>query len=263
MTEQWRIKTKNNKREWTSLSTKRRGKESRRKRVRRLEEETRKSGEDSVNQFSTSGPRSFAKRPFPSCKGPLSLQDERLGIFLVDDHRAQHSALSSKAQSVGAFSPRSRSEANPPSHLHLPKCFSPPSSFVVRRSFAIAISIAMAPAAIRDIVSDPSLLPVLNTAGETRDLCHRLLSLLDPSLTPDQISESPQTVQKQLFALLAQLRGQNRDAIFRVRDTKQGTAEARQEIDRLHLQLQNLYYEQRHLTGEIAACESYEYVTID
>ncbi|KAL4952848.1 phosphatidylinositol-glycan biosynthesis class S protein-domain-containing protein [Aspergillus filifer] len=113
--------------------------------------------------------------------------------------------------------------------------------------------------AIRDIVSDPSLLPVLNTAAETRDLCQKLLSLLDPSLAPDQILESPQTVQKHLFALLARLRGQNRDAIFRVRDTKQRTAEARQEIDRLHLQLQNLYYEQRHLTGEIAACESYDH----
>ncbi|KAL4900005.1 hypothetical protein BDW74DRAFT_171090 [Aspergillus multicolor] len=117
----------------------------------------------------------------------------------------------------------------------------------------------MAAIAIRNIVSDPSLLPVLNTAAETRDLCHKLLSLLDPSIAPDQLSELPQTVQKHLFALLAQLRGQNRDAIFRVRDTKQRTAEARQEIDRLHLQLQNLYYEQRHLTGEIAACQSYDH----
>ncbi|KAL4769434.1 phosphatidylinositol-glycan biosynthesis class S protein-domain-containing protein [Aspergillus nidulans var. acristatus] len=117
----------------------------------------------------------------------------------------------------------------------------------------------MAGTAIRDIVSDPSLLPVLNTAAETRDLCHKLLSLLDPSGTSEQLSESPQAVQKHLFALLAQLRGQNRDAIFRVRETKQRTAEARQEIDRLHLQLQNLYYEQRHLTGEIAACQSYDH----
>ena len=31
-----------------------------------------------------------------------------------------------------------------------------------------------------------------------------------------------------------------------------------QEIDALHLQLQNLYYEQRHLRGEIAGCEDYE-----
>ncbi|KAL6230219.1 hypothetical protein BDW75DRAFT_234576 [Aspergillus navahoensis] len=117
----------------------------------------------------------------------------------------------------------------------------------------------MAATAIKDIVSDPSLLPVLKTAAETRDLCHKLLSLLDPSIASGQLPESPQTVQKHLFALLAQLRGQNRDAIFRVRETKQRTAEARQEIDRLHLQLQNLYYEQRHLTGEIAACQSYDH----
>ena len=64
--------------------------------------------------------------------------------------------------------------------------------------------------------------------------------------------------QKLLYAYLAQLRGLNRNAILRVRGTKQNTAEARQEIDRLHLQLQNLYYEERHLRGEITACESYE-----
>lgn len=44
-----------------------------------------------------------------------------------------------------------------------------------------------------------------------------------------------------------------------VRQTKQETTEARQEIDSLHLQLQNLYYEQRHLRGEIAGCEEFEY----
>lgn len=121
--------------------------------------------------------------------------------------------------------------------------------------------------AIGDIVTDPSLLPVLRTSAETQDQCQKLLALLDPT---DLSSESPDSnpaltaskQQKQLFAQLAQLRGQNRDAIFGVRDTKQSTAEARQEIDRLHLQLQNLYYEQRHLTGEIAACESYEYVNL-
>ena len=66
--------------------------------------------------------------------------------------------------------------------------------------------------------------------------------------------------QKLLYSYLAELRGLNRNAINGVRNTKQVTAEARQEIDRLHLQLQNLYYEERHLRGEIAACESYEYV---
>ena len=68
--------------------------------------------------------------------------------------------------------------------------------------------------------------------------------------------------QKLLYSYLAELRGLNRNAINGVRNTKQVTAEARQEIDRLHLQLQNLYYEERHLRGEIAACESYEYVDL-
>lgn len=64
--------------------------------------------------------------------------------------------------------------------------------------------------------------------------------------------------QKALHSHLGQLRGLNRNAILQVRNTKQETSEARQEIDRLHLQLQNLYYEERHLKGEIATCENYE-----
>ena len=118
--------------------------------------------------------------------------------------------------------------------------------------------------ATRDIVSDPSLLPVLDTSADTLQQFQTLLSLLDPTSAslasdPKGTSLAASQQQKHLFAQLAQLRGQNRDAIIRVRQTKQLTAEDRQEIDRLHLQLQNLYYEQRHLSGEISACESYEY----
>jgi hypothetical protein len=120
--------------------------------------------------------------------------------------------------------------------------------------------------AISEIVTDESLLPVLQTSAETLVQCQQLLSILNPDTLPNdsaklqELSLAASKQQKVLFALLARLRGQNRGAIFRVRDTKQATAEARQEIDRLHLQLQNLYYEQKHLTGEIAACEAYEYV---
>ncbi|KAI5302633.1 hypothetical protein KEM56_000502, partial [Ascosphaera pollenicola] len=64
---------------------------------------------------------------------------------------------------------------------------------------------------------------------------------------------------KTIFACLARLRGQNRDLVHSVRATKHATADARAEIDRLHLHLQNLYYEQRHLSGEIAACDAYDH----
>jgi len=41
------------------------------------------------------------------------------------------------------------------------------------------------------------------------------------------------------------------------REAKDATSESRREVDRLHLQLQNLYYEQRHLRGEITACRDF------
>lgn len=130
----------------------------------------------------------------------------------------------------------------------------------LRASDQVRISIM----AVEDIVTDPSLLPVLQTSTETLSQCYNLVTLLEKTVETTQ--SSPETIGeisrhlKHVYALLAKLRGLNRDAIHNVRLTKQATAEARQEIDRLHLHLQNLYYEQRHLNGEIAACESYECV---
>lgn len=117
---------------------------------------------------------------------------------------------------------------------------------------------------ITDIVTDPFLQSVLETSSLTRQRCTTLLDLVEahPTSTdaslPNDIQYQLSIQQKILFAHLSQLRGLNRDAILGVRQTKQVTAEARHEIDRLHLHLQNLYYEQRHLRGEIHACESYE-----
>ena len=118
--------------------------------------------------------------------------------------------------------------------------------------------------AVEDIVTNPFLQSVLETSTRTREQCLALLDLTETSTvsTSDSPSQEIQMVfskqQKLLYSYLAQLRGSNRNAILAVRDAKQTTAEARQEIDKLHLQLQNLYYEQRHLRGEIMACESYE-----
>ena len=116
-----------------------------------------------------------------------------------------------------------------------------------------------------EIVTDTYLQSVLETCTHTREQCMNLIDHLEANSSAHS-SEIPLEAQlelskqqKLLYSHLAQLRGLNRNAIIKVRNTKQITAEARQEIDRLHLQLQNLYYEERHLRGEIAACESYEY----
>lgn len=116
------------------------------------------------------------------------------------------------------------------------------------------------------IVTDPFLQKVLETSTQTREQCTQLIDFAEANAvsashtTPPEVQLELSKRQKLLYSYLAQLRGLNRNAILQVRGTKQGTAEARQEIDRLHLQLQNLYYEERHLRGEIAACESYECV---
>ena len=119
-----------------------------------------------------------------------------------------------------------------------------------------------------DIVKDDFLRKILSLSARSREQCMTLVDVAEanaisashsPSLDV-QLEFSKQ--QKLLYAYLAQLRGWNRNAVFGVRNTKQVTAEARQEIDRLHLKLQNLYYEERHLRGEIAACVSYECVRL-
>ncbi|KAI1266785.1 Fms-interacting protein-domain-containing protein [Xylariaceae sp. FL1019] len=118
--------------------------------------------------------------------------------------------------------------------------------------------------AVNEIVTDPELANVLAASRDTRIQALNLVQQIaasgpaDSASTDAQLETSKQ--QKLLITNLAQLRGLHRAANFSARQTKAQTSEARQEVDRLHLQLQNLYYQQRHLQGEIAACESYELV---
>ncbi|KAK4546113.1 hypothetical protein LTR36_002250 [Oleoguttula mirabilis] len=120
------------------------------------------------------------------------------------------------------------------------------------------------------LITDPALLSVLQAAAHARHQSLAILDLLEEYHTRDQSASSADEgvlerqlalskQQKVLNAHLARLRGLNRQAILGVRTTKQETGEARQEIDSLHLQLQNLYYEQRHLRGEITGCEDYDH----
>ncbi len=121
--------------------------------------------------------------------------------------------------------------------------------------------------AVNEIVTDPALVTVLAASRDTRLQALNLVDQIaaagpvDAASAEAQLETSKQ--QKLLITNLAQLRGLHRAANFAARQTKAQTSEARQEVDRLHLQLQNLYYEQRHLQGEIAACESFESVPTD
>ncbi|KAH9844391.1 putative THOC5 family protein-like [Teratosphaeria destructans] len=126
--------------------------------------------------------------------------------------------------------------------------------------------------AAENIITDPQLLSALDAAAKARAQSLAILDLIEEYHASDDPTQSPadgehilerqlklSRQQKLLNAHLAKLRGLNRKAILGTRTTKQATAEARQEIDGLHLQLQNLYYEQRHLRGEISGCENYEH----
>ncbi|KAG9248434.1 Fms-interacting protein-domain-containing protein [Calycina marina] len=111
---------------------------------------------------------------------------------------------------------------------------------------------------VDNIVTDPSLARALQISQSSRGQAIALLDLVsdsDTAPTPIQISKK----QKLLVAYLAKLRGLHREAHVGSREAKAQTAEMRQEVDKLHLQLQNLYYEQRHLQGEITACETYDH----
>jgi THO complex subunit 5 len=121
--------------------------------------------------------------------------------------------------------------------------------------------------AIDKTVTEPGLADVLNISAQSRDQATTLVRLLqEAAAEPNPAGPDSERAieldkhEKLLFTNIAQLRGLHRAACFSARETKATTAEARQEVDRLHLQLQNLYYEQRHLQGEIEACESYKLV---
>ncbi|KAK1755169.1 Fms-interacting protein-domain-containing protein [Echria macrotheca] len=127
--------------------------------------------------------------------------------------------------------------------------------------------------AVESHITDPALAAALETSRAARDQAAVLVDMFAAASASHNSSSSsggggplPAAVladlskqQKLLMTNMAQLRGLHRVAHFRARETKAHTAVARHEVDVLHLQLQNLYYEQRHLEGEISACESFDH----
>lgn len=113
----------------------------------------------------------------------------------------------------------------------------------------------------QDAIVDASLKECLALSEQTRIYCNNILDLINTDAEADVESPSSQIERsralKRLLAVMAQLKTVHRTNVMDARDSKQDSVLARQEVDRLHLQLQNLYYEQRHLRGEIAACRDF------
>jgi THO complex subunit 5 len=116
----------------------------------------------------------------------------------------------------------------------------------------------------RDIVLDRDLLDVLDSIDAVREQGLHLLHQQEQTIHTLQNGEMPtnQVIQQmkfqsRLISQVSQLRGVYRRAVISTRMTKGMTSDARAEVDKLQLQLQNLTYEQSHLKGEIAACEGY------
>lgn len=118
---------------------------------------------------------------------------------------------------------------------------------------------------IEKLVTEPGLVTLVQLSDQARIQANQLVELIEKTKSAGTAASQEQQAeiwkqQRALLSNIAQLRGLHRQASFAARDIKVVTSETRQEVDRLHLQLQNLYYEQRHLQGEIEACEGYELV---
>lgn len=118
------------------------------------------------------------------------------------------------------------------------------------------------------LVTDPFLRQILQTSAAAREAALALPSLIQhaasdpaPKSSSDPVAASPtmavSRASKTYAAQLSLLRGHNRRLAQLQRATKQATAAFRAEVDTMHLSLQNLYYESRHLRGEIGACDAF------
>ena len=116
-------------------------------------------------------------------------------------------------------------------------------------------------------IQDPFLQSVLQATETLRQQSLALLDLINQQHDSSKGSGQEATLgpevlrgQTALAAGVAGLRHKNRHLADLARETKATTSTSRAEVDRLHLGLQNRYYEQRHLVGEIASCEEYAHL---
>jgi len=91
---------------------------------------------------------------------------------------------------------------------------------------------------------------VTPTSDEVLDKLRELVS-------PSHLQHDSAALHIRAMALMGRLKSLNRASNTATRVAKEKTAEARQEMDQSHLNLQNLLYEKRHLEREIEKCRQF------
>lgn len=100
------------------------------------------------------------------------------------------------------------------------------------------------------LMHDPD---TLITSDEVLDKLRELVS-------PSHFQHDSTALHIRAMALLGRLKSLHRASNTATRLAKEKTAEARQEMDQSHLNLQNLLYEKRHLEREIEKCRQFAWV---
>lgn len=88
-----------------------------------------------------------------------------------------------------------------------------------------------------------------------RNACRELGELQSSGNEDDKASSN---LRRQIMTGLVQLRMLNKKAQDSVHQTKDETTRARQELDNIQLDMQNVLYQNKHLRGEIDRCTDYE-----
>ncbi|KAJ3035099.1 THO complex subunit 5 [Rhizophlyctis rosea] len=95
------------------------------------------------------------------------------------------------------------------------------------------------------------------------NVCDEIRAVTSHIKFPRDASQDVSSIAREVSILFAELEQLNRTTVTHTRDAKLVTAEAKQEMDRLNLSLQNCNYERLYLQREIAKCEDFETIYQD
>lgn len=112
----------------------------------------------------------------------------------------------------------------------------------------------------QDNIKHETVLKALEVTKSLQNSCLKLLGSFE-----EDNGEDRSLIRKDIMTDIIQLRPLNRQAQIVITNIKDQTAKMKQEVDTIQLDMQNIYYQHKHLKSEIERCEDYEskHETID